>query len=79
MGNIKFKIFPVTPLRFDILEIESKKKKISCGRRAVQGALSFLWKCAMGKYEARLSTKSCQGGKSDRFAASDCEDGKYKV
>jgi hypothetical protein len=41
MGNIKFEIFPVTPWRFDILEIESKKKKISCGRRAVQGALSF--------------------------------------
>jgi hypothetical protein len=39
-GNIKFEIFPVYPLRFGILEIESKKKTNSCRGRAFRVAPS---------------------------------------
>jgi len=46
-GNIKFKIFPVYPLQFAILNIESKKKEISGRGRAFRVAPSVF----LGKFE----------------------------
>jgi UDP-3-O-acyl-N-acetylglucosamine deacetylase len=37
MGNIKFEIFPVYPLQFAMLEIESKKKEKVLVKGASQG------------------------------------------
>ena len=38
MGNIKFNFFPVYPLRFAMLEIESKKKEKVLAKGASQDA-----------------------------------------
>jgi hypothetical protein len=42
MGNIKFEIFPVYPLQFAMLEIESKKKRKSSREGRVSGARLLL-------------------------------------
>jgi hypothetical protein len=42
MRKINFEKCPVDPARFDILNIESKKKLISYGRRALRRAFRVL-------------------------------------
>jgi hypothetical protein len=43
MGNINFKKFPVHPARFDILDLESKKKEKLLKRARPTDAPSAFW------------------------------------
>jgi hypothetical protein len=66
MGNINFEKFPVSPRRFDILNIESKEKENSCRGRAL-GAPSAFWE------KARVQGSSVWGNEEK---SEECDSGK---
>jgi hypothetical protein len=43
MGNIKFEKCPLYPVRFDILEIQSKKTNKTLAKGALSSAPSAFW------------------------------------